>query len=84
MALNYFFGIDIEKLKTRIDEMENSFGQSEKEEVSLETSRPEEKKEEYFFEGAEKLLEIWFTTKNRHGNESDLRSIPRCIEIIYN
>jgi len=77
MALNYFFGIDIEKLKTRIDEMENSFGQSEKEEVSLETSRPEEKKEEFFFEGAEKLLEIWFTTKNRHGNESDLRSIPR-------
>ena len=47
MALNYFFGIDIEKLKTRIDEMENSFGESEKEEVSLETSRPEEKKEEF-------------------------------------
>lgn len=29
--------------------------------------------EEYFFEGAEKLLELWFTAK---GNGS-LRSIPR-------
>merc|ERR1711874_441051 len=36
-----------------------------------------EKKEDFFFEGAEKLLEIWFTTKNRYGTESDLRSIPR-------
>ena len=38
------------------------------------------KKEDFFFEGAEKLLEIWFTTKNRYGTESDLRSIPRFFE----
>ena len=32
---------------------------------------------DFFFEGAEKLLEVWFTTKNRASPECDLRSIPR-------
>ena len=84
MASNYFFGIAIDKLKTRIEEMEKSIRKTEvqgkedywqsDEETDLE---PVDKKEDFFFEGAEKLLEIWFTTKNRHGNESDLRNIPR-------
>ena len=41
----------------------------------------EEKEDEFFFEGAEKLLEIWFTTKNQNGNEGDLRSIPRYLKV---
>ena len=77
MASNYFFGIDIEKLKTRI-EMENSNDKKKGDNSCAPTKEErDEKNEEFFFEGAEKLLEIWFTTKNRHGNESDLRSIPR-------
>jgi len=32
---------------------------------------------DFFFEGAEKLLEVWFTTQNRTSPECDLRSIPR-------
>lgn len=35
----------------------------------------------HFFEGAEKLLEIWFTTSNndtgKHTSGNDLRNIPR-------
>ena len=75
MASNYFFGIDIEKLRRRI-EMENS-NEKKKEKSWGPAEETEGEKGEFFFEGAEKLLEIWFTTKNRHGNESDLRSIPR-------
>lgn len=37
----------------------------------------DEEKGDFFFEGAEKLLEVWFTTKNKSGPESDLRNIPR-------
>jgi hypothetical protein len=32
----------------------------------------------HFFEGAEKLLEIWFTSSNTDsGKRNDLRNIPR-------
>ena len=79
MASNYFFGVDIEKLKLRMQEMEKGDRNTESEVQWDEFgSDPEKgKKEDFFFEGAEKLLEIWFTTKNRFGTESDLRSIPR-------
>ncbi|XP_066159257.1 S-adenosylmethionine decarboxylase proenzyme isoform X2 [Euwallacea fornicatus] len=33
---------------------------------------------EQFFEGVEKLLEIWFTTSDGNDKISDLRKIPRC------
>ncbi|ELU06832.1 hypothetical protein CAPTEDRAFT_99305 [Capitella teleta] len=32
----------------------------------------------HFFEGTEKLLEIWFARNNGGGNPGDLRSISRC------
>ena len=34
-------------------------------------------KDDFFFEGAEKLLEVWFTTTKKSGSECDLRNIPR-------
>ena len=79
MASNYFFGIDIEKLKMRIQKMEKGEGNTDSEVEWDDSGSDSEKgkKEDFFFEGAEKLLEIWFTTKNRYGTESDLRSIPR-------
>lgn len=33
--------------------------------------------EEYFFEGAEKLLELWFCSSKPRGTDTSLRSIPR-------
>lgn len=30
-----------------------------------------------FFEGVEKLLEIWFTSTDNEDNKRDLRDIPR-------
>ena len=72
-------GITIEELRSRIEDMSESdeeIWNSESEDDKKSGSETEED-EDFFFEGAEKLLEIWFTTKNQHGNESDLRSIPR-------
>ena len=34
--------------------------------------------EEHFFEGAEKLLEVWFDSSSGHG---DLRSLPRYYDV---
>lgn len=31
-----------------------------------------------FFEGVEKLLEVWFTSKKSDVHDCDLRKIPRC------
>lgn len=85
MANKNYFGITIEELKMRMEDMsesdedvwesedESSSGSEKKSSLDSE----EEKEDEFFFEGAEKLLEIWFTTKNQNGNEGDLRSIPR-------
>ena len=83
MASNYFFGIDIEKLKMRFKEMEKGDGLTESEAEWDDSGSDSEKgkKEDFFFEGTEKLLEIWFTTKNRYGCDSDLRSIPRFSKI---
>ncbi len=35
------------------------------------------KKQEHFFEGVEKLLEVWFTAEDGISVDSDLRRIPR-------
>lgn len=35
-----------------------------------------------FFEGVEKLLEIWFTTSDGNNKNPDLRKIPRLVLII--
>ena len=32
---------------------------------------------DHFFEGVEKLLEVWFTRKDGMTNNCDLRKIPR-------
>lgn len=34
-----------------------------------------------FFEGVEKLLEIWFTTSDANNKNPDLRKIPRFVFI---
>ena len=67
----------LEKLKLRMD-MSGSDGETwESDDEKNLTESDEEREDDFFFEGAEKLLEIWFTTKNPNGNESDLRTIPR-------
>lgn len=33
-----------------------------------------------FFEGVEKLLEIWFTTSDSNNKAPDLRKIPRFVQ----
>jgi len=90
MADNNCFGIPIEDLKTRIEDMVESdedfwSHESEDDTDSLgnkkshaDSGSEEEREDDSFFEGAEKLLEIWFTTKSQHGKEGDLRNIPRC------
>ena len=40
-------------------------------------SKNDDEKCDFFFEGAEKLLELWFTTKKKSGSDCDLRDIPR-------
>ena len=35
------------------------------------------KEENHFFEGVEKLLEVWFTAKSGKTESCDLRNIPR-------
>ena len=85
MANKNYFGITIEELKMRMEDMSESDEDIwESEDYSSPSSEKknsvdsaEGREEEFFFEGAEKLLEIWFTTKNQNGNEGDLRSIPR-------
>ena len=72
----------LEKLKLRMD-MSGSDGETWESDDDCHdlkknlTESDEEREDDFFFEGAEKLLEIWFTTKNPNGNESDLRTIPR-------
>jgi len=79
--LNYK-GVMLEKLKLRMD-MSGSDGETWESDDDCHdlkknlTESDEEREDDFFFEGAEKLLEIWFTTKNPNGNESDLRTIPR-------
>ena len=87
MANNNSFGIPIEDLLTRKEEeSDEDFWSHESEDDTdslgnrkghADSGSEEEREEESFFEGAEKLLEIWFTTKNRQGKEGDLRNIPR-------
>lgn len=35
-----------------------------------------------FFEGVEKLLEIWFTTSDGNNKSPDLRKIPRFVSVL--
>ena len=87
MAVKNCFGIPIEDLKTRMEDLESDedFWSHESEDdtdslgnkKSQADSGSEEREEDSFFEGAEKLLEIWFTTQSQHGKEGDLRNIPR-------
>ena len=35
--------------------------------------------EDRFFEGVEKLLEVWFTTQSGNTDHCDLRQIPRWV-----
>ena len=35
--------------------------------------------EDKFFEGVEKLLEVWFTTQSGNTDHCDLRQIPRWV-----
>ena len=95
MADNNCFGIPIEDLKTRMEDMVESdedfwSHESEDDTDSLgnkkshaDSGSEEEREEDSFFEGAEKLLEIWFTTKSQHGKEGDLRNIPRYLRSMY-
>ena len=88
MAVKNCFGIPIEDLKTRMEDLESDEDfwshESEDDTDSLgnkksqaDSGSEEEREEDSFFEGAEKLLEIWFTTRSQHGKEGDLRNIPR-------
>ena len=91
MADKNCFGIPIEDLKNRIEDTvesdedlwihvsednTDSLG-NRKSHDHVDSGSEEEREEDSFFEGAEKLLEIWFTTTNEHGKEGDLRHIPR-------
>ena len=87
MSFKNCIGITIQELKLKIEDM------SESEEDIPECvsnnhtavgaqnqnlgEEDGDKKDDIFFEGAEKLLEIWFTTKSKVDKTSDLRSIPR-------
>ena len=82
MSRNYM-GITIEELKSRIEDMSESDEDvwDSEDDITAQTDKKsdseDEKEHDFFFEGAEKLLEIWFTTRNQNGQESDLRNIPR-------
>ena len=82
MSRNYM-GITIEELKSRIEDMSESDEDvwDSEDDIAAQTDKKsdseDEKEHDFFFEGAEKLLEIWFTTRNQNGQESDLRNIPR-------
>ena len=58
----------------------NAGWESEENEIEPENDA---EKGDLFFEGAEKLLEVWFTTKSKSGPECDLRNIPRFDQISY-
>ena len=87
MSFKNCIGITIQELKLKIEDMSeseddiaecvsnNHTAVSDKNQNLDEEDR--DKKDDIFFEGAEKLLEIWFTTKSKVDNTSDLRSIPR-------
>ena len=89
MANKNRFGIPIEELKHRMEDLVESdedFWSQESEDDTdslsnkkshADSSSEEEREEDSFFEGAEKLLEIWFTTRSQSGKEGDLRNIPR-------
>ena len=80
MAIPSYCGVTLERVKMRLEDMSESDEEvwTSEDEKRMDAESDEEKEtEDFFFEGAEKLLEIWFTTKNPKGNESDLRSIPR-------
>ncbi|CAB4060439.1 speD [Lepeophtheirus salmonis] len=50
---------------------------------SLATEYNQVSSDDNFFEGVEKLLEVWFTTSKTNVNECDLRKIPReCLELL--
>ena len=92
MADKNCFGIPIEDLKNRIEDVVESdedfwIHESEDDTDSLgnrkshaDSGSEEERDEDSFFEGAEKLLEIWFTTTSEHGKDGDLRNIPRYLQ----
>ena len=87
MSFKNCIGITIQELKLKIEDMSeseddiaecvsnNHTAVSDKNQNLDEEDQ--DKKDDIFFEGAEKLLEIWFTTKSKVDNTSDLRSIPR-------
>ena len=87
MSFKNCIGITIQELKLKIEDMSESEDDSSEcvsnnhTAVSVQNQNLGEedqgKKDDIFFEGAEKLLEIWFTTKSKVDNTSDLRSIPR-------
>lgn len=37
----------------------------------------------HFFEGTEKLLEVWFSRRDETKGNGDLRTIPRCVSFRY-
>ena len=39
--------------------------------------------EQHYFEGVEKLLEVWFTRKDGGINQCDLRKVPRLVQDIF-
>ena len=87
MSFRNFIGITIQELKLKIEDMSESEDDSSECVSNNHTAVSDQnqklgeedqyKKDDIFFEGAEKLLEIWFTTKSKVDNTSDLRSIPR-------
>lgn len=67
IPLNYFVINHRKQLKKSI-----SFAMAENEIISS--------SDMHFFEGVEKLLEIWFAPPNQ--NSADLRKIPRLVQVI--
>merc|ERR1712106_267090 len=59
------------------DNICNPGWESELNHIDPKEMKSKNEKSDFFFEGAEKLLEVWFTTKNKSGSECDLRNIPR-------
>ena len=88
MSFKNCIGITIQELKLKIEDMSESEDDSSEcvsnnhtavsvQNQNLGEEDQDKKDDDIFFEGAEKLLEIWFTTKSKVDNTSDLRSIPR-------
>ena len=88
MSFKNCIGITIQELKLKIEDMSESEDDSSEcvsnnhtavsvQNQNLGEEDQDKKDDDIFFEGAEKLLEIWFTTKNKADNKRDLRSIPR-------